>query len=141
MHRDKIDELIVEIQENSLRIRQLEQEELVKEYRERTKIASKLSEKYLREIYIKQFNCEHAVWYKMRESTDDYECRTYYTCKCLDCGKVEENRDRDFNGLILDTEIKYEKVKEIYEEVCKITNVKETRESLLREWIYEIRNK
>lgn len=43
----------------------------------------KLKSKY---IQLKQETCSHDIFYFLSSETDSYEGRTYWTCKCLDCG-------------------------------------------------------
>lgn len=68
----------------------------------------------LKESYInlKQRLCTHPIWFFVSETTDDYEGRTYYTCRCLECGKVEERRNRDFENIIRGD---FSRVKEEYD--------------------------
>ena len=42
-------------------------------------------------------NCPHPAWYFENGFTDRHEGRTYWTCKCVACGKrLEEVRSRDY---------------------------------------------
>lgn len=44
-----------------------------------------------------QERCSHPAWYFENGFTDRYEGRTYWTCKCVACGKrLEEVRSRDY---------------------------------------------
>ena len=44
-----------------------------------------------------QERCTHPAWYFKDGFTDRYEGRTYWTCKCIACGKrLEEVRSRDY---------------------------------------------
>lgn len=44
-----------------------------------------------------QERCTHPAWYFEDGFTDRYEGRTYWTCKCIACGKrLEEVRSRDY---------------------------------------------
>jgi hypothetical protein len=86
------------------RMAELEKLESVQEYK---RISSQNSVLYNRAIFIskdyirmKQKNCSHPLWYFMRDMTDSYECKTYYTCKCLECGLEEERRSRNFDNVI-----------------------------------------
>jgi len=45
--------------------------------------------------------CEHDLWYLLYYESDDYEGRTYWTCKCLQCGLTEERRPRHFQGKVI----------------------------------------
>ncbi len=44
-----------------------------------------------------QERCSHPAWYFENGFTDRHEDRTYWTCKCVACGKrLEEVRSRDY---------------------------------------------
>lgn len=60
-----------------------------------------------------QENCNHKIWYFLSSSTDDYEGRTYYTCKCLDCDYIEEARSKYFINIIR-TKMKFSEVQKEY---------------------------
>ena len=58
--------------------------------------------KLLVEEYFKilQSECNHPLWYLLDFEIDSYECKTYWTCKCIECGKVEEDRSKNFENVI-----------------------------------------
>ena len=80
-------------------------------------------QKNLREKYtnLKQKNCSHPLWHFIKEETDTYEGRTYYTCRCLECNLVEERRSRDFDNVIRGD---YKKIKEDYDNRKSVPSVK-----------------
>ncbi len=97
------------------RMRELEKLDVINEYQ---KLCSSNETLYrqqnsLRERYtnLKQKNCSHPLWYFIKEETDTYEGRTYYTCRCLECNLVEERRSRDFDDVIRGD---YSKIKDEY---------------------------
>ena len=45
--------------------------------------------------------CNHDVWYLLYHESDDYEGRTYWTCKCLQCGLTEERYPRHFQSKVI----------------------------------------
>lgn len=45
--------------------------------------------------------CDHDVWYLLSYDSDDYEGRTYWNCKCLQCGKREEHRPSYFRNKVI----------------------------------------
>lgn len=46
-----------------------------------------------------QERCPHPAWYFENGFTDRHEGRTYWTCKCVACGKrLEEVRSRNYPG-------------------------------------------
>lgn len=48
-------------------------------------------------IEARQENCLHPAWYFESGFTDSYEGRTYWTCKCVACGKrLIQTRSRDY---------------------------------------------
>lgn len=47
-----------------------------------------------------QKNCSHPVWYLLDKDTEPYEGRTYFKCRCVECGKVETGYARDFDTVI-----------------------------------------
>ncbi len=77
-----------------------------------------LIEKYTN---LKQKNCKHPLWYFIKEETDSYEGRTYYTCRCLECNLVEERRSRDFDNVIRGD---YSKIKDDYDNRKSVPSVK-----------------
>lgn len=94
----------------------LEQNATVQEYKKlfllNESLYSKLSTTKEMYIKLKQKTCAHPLWYFISESTDSYEGRTYYTCKCLECNLVEERRSRDFDNVIKGN---YQALKEEYD--------------------------
>jgi len=68
-----------------------------------------------------QNNCKHETWYHISTSNDEYEGRTYFTCKCLDCDHIEEDRSRDFKNVIY-TKKNFRDVQIKYKELKRITN-------------------
>ena len=113
---NQIDSLCIERNEVLLKMKDLEQNTIVQEYMKlvssNERLYSKLStakESYTR---LKQQTCSHPLWYFISESTDSYEGRTYYTCKCLQCDLIEERRTRDFDNVIKGN---YKELKEEYD--------------------------
>ena len=112
----QFDSLLVERNEILIRMKVLEQNTIVQEYINlvslNERLYSKLSNTKESYIKLKQKNCTHPLWYFISETTDSYECRTYYTCKCLECDLIEEKRSRDFNNVIKGN---YQTLKEEYD--------------------------
>ncbi len=80
---------------------------------------------YLHDQYksLVQKNCPHPLWYLCDSMTDDFEGRTYWTCKCVECEQVKEGGPRDFKNVItgnknlqglLERRQEYEEVKSLY---------------------------
>ena len=83
-----------------------EQEELleneaVKRYADITQTLNGYSKKWHR-LYTEireaeQEKCPHPAWYFGAYNEDTYEGRVYWTCKCVACGKIQEEvRSRDY---------------------------------------------
>ena len=64
------------------------------EYRKLEKETDIVSKKA---YHARQELCTHPVWYFMGATKDDYECRIYWNCMCMRCGKIEERRSKDFD--------------------------------------------
>jgi hypothetical protein len=104
---------------------ELEKNDIIKEYmglylknEDLFKKLCSMKEKYIK---LKQKNCDHLLWYFMSEFSDSYEGRRYFTCKCFECGLVEEKRSRDFNNVIVGD---YNKLKEEYDNMEVLPKVK-----------------
>ncbi len=80
-----------------------------------------LGEEYLR---ISQSECSHSLWYLLSYESDSYECKIFWTCKCIECGKVEERRSKDFENVITGDGLfaRYNRSKYSYDEVKKVYN-------------------
>ncbi len=75
-----------------------------------------------------QKNCPHFLWYLFDSMTDDHEGRTYWKCKCLDCGLMKEDRSREFENVIMGNKNidgmakweAYEKAKDLYHQFVQL---------------------
>lgn len=100
-HEDKLLELKVSIRKLIRQRKKLLEDDNVKKYigiekelDSSTKEAMALQGIILEE---QQQRCPHPAWYFEDSFTDIYEGRTYWTCKCVVCGKrLEEARSRDY---------------------------------------------
>jgi len=113
---NQIDSLCTERNGVLIKMKNLEQNPIVQEYMKlvssNERLYSKLSNAKENYTRLKQKTCTHPLWYFISESTDSYEGRTYYTCKCLECNLVDERRSRDFDNVIKGN---YQKLKEEYD--------------------------
>ena len=47
-----------------------------------------------------QKECQHSIWHYIKKEKDHFEGRVYFTCRCLECDKIEERRGQDFKRLL-----------------------------------------
>ncbi len=78
------------------RLNSIEKERVIKEYNNLKKEAEILKFKILKLIKEKQESCKHPLWYFLKSENDSYEGRLYWTCKCVECNKILEDRNKEF---------------------------------------------
>lgn len=125
-------ELYNKLEESDKVIKQLENDTMVKLYHQ-----NKIDNQNIRnEIYnLKskiQQHCLHPIWYHISTHDDCYEGRRYFTCKCLECEFVEEDRSREFKNVVYLKE-KFEAAQSKYYEIKDITNQTSIIKELLEE--------
>jgi len=81
-----------------------------------------------------QSKCDHKLWYHVSTSRDDFECRTYCLCKCLDCDARTEERSKSFKYMI-DTKESFNTVQAKYQEFKNITKDDDIVYKLLKEYL------
>ena len=120
VENEQLNKIIDAFNQNNIIISELEKIDIIKDYNTYKSENENLL-KYINESIEKiQANCNHDIWYHINTSKDDYEGRSYYNCRCLNCGLIFEDRTRTFKNVIF-TKEKFEVVKEKYNELKKIT--------------------
>ncbi len=66
-----------------------------------------------------QSKCVHPIWYFRSKEDDEYEGRRYFTCVCLECEHIKEDRGKNFDKVIY-AEERYKWVKELYDRVVRV---------------------
>ncbi len=105
-------DILLFLQQNIENIQQYEQEKeslLTDAKVQRYEVLATLLEKYhsfldrVEASYKEAFyeECNHDVWYLLYSETDEYEGRTYWNCKCLQCGKHKEARSNFFRNKVI----------------------------------------
>lgn len=103
-----------------IRIKELRNTDIIKEYNKCNQEREKIYRNICDLETSLQDNCNHQMWYFLSSSTDDYEGRTYFRCRCLDCDKVDEDRSKYFKNVIK-SNISFSKIQEKYKELKTIT--------------------
>jgi ABC-type uncharacterized transport system fused permease/ATPase subunit len=132
IENEKLKELGTKLQDLNQNISDIENKEIVKLYNRMKSEREKTSREYEQLVSNIQNECNHKFWYHLSTSSDDYEGRTYFTCKCLDCDFVTEDRSRSF-GYVIDTKENFYTVQSKYQEFRKITKDDDTLYRLLKE--------
>ena len=133
MYQTEISILNNILNEVDIGMRILEENEIVKIYNGYKKIKEETSRDVQSMTNKMQSECKHPIWYHVSTSGDYFEGRTYYMCKCLECGYQTERISRDFNKMVIHTEEKFSVIQDKYFEFKKITNDINIIKSLLEE--------
>lgn len=112
-----------EIKETLDTLKKLDDLEIIKIYKEEQKKHSHLVVELNQLIEEYQKVCNHHFWYKVSERRNAYGCNAFYICKCLDCGKIEEKRDIEFIGHIVESFMSYEGIKDYYDNLKNVNFV------------------
>lgn len=100
----KRNKLIKEREPFRLKVIELGENEIVKEYIEAENKSIKLFDEIDKLensiIYEQQKACEHRIFYLHEYTYDGHEGRSYYKCKCLECGEEIEDRVREFDKVV-----------------------------------------
>ena len=113
-------------------ILELSKNQVIITYRELEETKNKLNDLINKEVNRIQSECKHSIWYHLSTDSDCYEGRKYYTCQCLECGRIKEDGYRHFN-LILFKKESYIEIKEEYNKLKSITNNQEILFAILKE--------
>ncbi|MFC0903688.1 hypothetical protein ACFHWD_03165 [Clostridium sp. MT-14] len=134
MFEEELKELRNQYEEYNTKINHMEQNCYIKKYNTYKKEKEMIYSKINRLKEHMQDNCKHNIWYYLYSSTDDYEGRTYLTCKCLDCDKIEESSLRYFKHIIR-TKMKFIDVQKEYNKLKLVTKNESILMDLLKEKI------
>jgi len=110
----KIDELNKKLLKLNKKCNTLKQNKFIINYFELISDIEKTQIKLLKAISLKQKQCNHVNWYLLNCEKDDYEGRTYYECKCLNCDIIMKSRSKDFENVI-DSNHEFHVIKELIE--------------------------
>lgn len=110
----KIDELNKKLLKLNKKCNTLKQNKFIINYFELISDIEKTQIKLLKAISLKQKQCNHVNWYLLNCEKDDYEGRTYYKCKCLNCDIIMTSRSKDFENVI-DSNQEFHVIKELIE--------------------------
>ena len=133
MYRDKILELNDYLDNINIGIKVLETNSIIQLYNEQKTEKEKINRQINSMTNKMQSECKHPIWYHVSTSGDYFEGRTYYMCKCLECGYQKERISRDFNKMVIHTEETFSIIQDKYFEFKKITNDINIIKSLLEE--------
>ena len=133
MYRDKILELNHYLNNINKNIKDLETNSIIQLYNKQKQDKGKVNREIESTTNKMQSECKHPIWYHINTSGDYFEGRTYYMCKCLECGYQTERISRDFNKMVIHTEEKFSVIQDKYFEFKKITNDINIIKSLLEE--------
>ena len=133
MYRDKILELNDYLDNINIGIKVLETNSIIQLYNEQKTEKEKINRQIKSMINKMQSECKHPIWYHINTSQDYFEGRTYYLCKCLECGYQTERISREFNKMVIHTEETFSIIQDKYFEFKKITNDINIIKSLLEE--------
>lgn len=131
MYKEEILKLNKNLIDINISIKNLENDESVQIYNQYKK--EELNKDIQSLTSKMQSQCKHPIWYHIETSTDAFEGRTYYLCKCLECGYQTERRGRDFNGIVIHIKNKFSSVQDKYFEFKNITNDTNIIRTLLQE--------
>ena len=113
-------------------ISELSKNQVIITYKKLEETKSKLNISINKEINRIQSECEHPIWYHLSTDSDCYEGRKYFTCQCLECGKIKESGLRNFE-LVLFKKESYNEIKEEYNKLKSITSNQEVLFTILKE--------
>ena len=129
---NRLDELKNELSIINNEILKLSMNPYITTYKELEETKNKLKDSINKEINKIQSECKHPIWYHLSTDSDCYEGRKYFTCQCLECGKIKESGNRNFN-LILFKKESYIEIKEEYNKLKSITSNQEVLFTILKE--------
>ena len=113
-------------------ILELSKNQVIITYRELEETKNKLNDLINKEVNRIQSECKHPIWYHLSTDSDCYEGRKYFTCQCLECGRIKEDGYRHFNLMLFKKE-SYIEIKEEYNKLKSITNNQEILFAILKE--------
>lgn len=111
---------------------EIENNHAVITYKELEKNKESLVDLINKEIRNIQSKCKHPMWYHLSTEDDRYEGRRYFTCRCLECEKLDEDRAKYFKLVLIKKE-NYSIIKEEYDKLKSITNNYDVIFSALKE--------
>ena len=129
---NRLDELKNELLKINNEMSELSKNQVIIAYEDLKETKDNLNNLINKEINKIQSECLHPIWYHLSTDSDCYEGRKYFTCQCLECGRIKEDGYRYFN-LILFKKESYNKIKEEYNKLKSITSNQEVLFTILKE--------
>jgi len=129
---NRLDELKNELSKINNEISELSKNQVIITYKKLEETKNELKNSINKEINRIQSECKHHIWYHLSTESDCYEGRKYFTCQCLECGKIKESGLRNFE-LVLFKKESYVEIKEEYNKLKIITSNQEVLFTILKE--------
>ena len=129
---NRLDELKNELSIINNEISEISMNPFIITYEDLKETKDNLNKSINKEINRIQSECEHPIWYHLSTESDCYEGRRYFTCQCLECGRIKESGYRNFNLMLFKKE-SYIEIKEEYNKLKSVTNNQEVLFTILKE--------
>ena len=129
---NRLDELKNELLKINNEMSELSKNQVIIAYEDLKETKDNLNNLINKEINKIQSECLHPIWYHLSTDSDCYEGRKYFTCQCLECGKIKESGLRNFE-LVLFKKESYNEIKEEYNKLKSITSNQEVLFTILKE--------
>ena len=129
---NRLDELKNELLKINNEMSELSKNQVIIAYEDLKETKDNLNNLINKEINKIQSECLHPIWYHLSTDSDCYEERKYFTCQCLECGKIKESGLRNFE-LVLFKKESYVEIKEEYNKLKIITSNQEVLFTILKE--------
>jgi len=131
-YMNRLDELKNKLLIINKEISELSMNPFIITYEDLKETKDNLNNSINKEINRIQSECKHPIWYHLSTESDCYEGRKYFTCQCLECGKIKESGYRNFNLMLFKKE-SYNTVKEEYNKLKSITSNQDVLFTILKE--------
>jgi len=129
---NRLDELKNQLSTINNEILELSKKQVIITYKELEETKNELKNSINKEINMIQSECKHPLWYHLSTDRDCYEGRKYYTCQCLECGRIKEDGYKNFE-LVLFKKESYNEIKEEYNKLKSITSNQDVLFVILKE--------
>jgi len=88
---NRLDELKNKLLKINNEISELSKNQVIIAYEDLKETKDNLNNLINKEINKIQSECLHPIWYHLSTDSDCYEGRKYFTCQCLECGRIKED--------------------------------------------------